>query len=173
MNLTKQDIDTGNFNPSECFKYAREIPDVNVAFKYPMDSFLKGDGYWDVNNSRDITEAHRIMFRTLMNLKFDEVYFMQEGQCDGEPWFILAKVKGFYIYFEASCDYTGFDCRGGGTFGYSNDWKTVWNMYCTNYFRTLVGSATHGGNNIADKLPWITAVKETEETEEIKEGITQ
>lgn len=153
--LSQQDIDTGNFNPSECFKFTGPILDVSTHFKYPMDSFLKGDGHWDVNNSKDITEAHRIMFRMLMNLKFDEVYFMQQGQCDGDSWFILAKVKAFYIYFEASCDLTGFDCRGGGTFGYSLDWKTVWNMYCTAYFRTLATQSYSGISTTLSKLSWV------------------
>jgi hypothetical protein len=56
--------------------------------------------------------------KTLNNNKF---YFIQIGENDGKSWNILTKINNNYIYFTASCDYTGFDCRGGGSFGYSTN----------------------------------------------------
>lgn len=147
--MTRQ-IGIENSNVSETFKYTGPILDVNVDFKYFMDSFLAGDEYWDVNNSHDITEADRELFRTLMNSKFDEIYFMQRGEPDGDAWLLLAKIHDTYICFEASCDYTGFDCRGGGTFGYSIDWPTVWNKYCSQIFRETV--AKHHGYDIGVQI---------------------
>jgi hypothetical protein len=57
------------------------------------------------------------------------VYWYQEGQNDEEEWIFIAKIKYGnkfkYIYYEAWCDYTGFDCQGGMYFQVSNSLKTL------------------------------------------------
>ena len=50
----------------------------------------------------------------------------------------LPKINKYYIYFDASCDYTGFHCRGGGTFAYNKDWKQLWNMNMTQSYRNII-----------------------------------
>ena len=46
-----------------------------------------------------------------------DIYWYIEGEHDEEDWEFLGKIKygdSFkYIYFNAWCDYTGFDCQGG------------------------------------------------------------
>lgn len=43
-----------------------------------------------------------------------EYYWIQEGMNDEEEWRCLCKLEnGYYVYYTASCDYTGFDCDGG------------------------------------------------------------
>ncbi len=43
-----------------------------------------------------------------------DYYWIQEGENDGEAWQCLCKLKnGCYVFYSASCDYTGFDCQGG------------------------------------------------------------
>jgi hypothetical protein len=43
-----------------------------------------------------------------------EYYWIKEGENDGDDWSCLCKLdNGAYAYYNASCDYTGFDCQGG------------------------------------------------------------
>lgn len=148
---TVEDIKTGNVDPSLCFKYTGSFDRTN--FEYPISALVDREGYWDINGKRNIrhdSEKHEIVvaegisdeeiakFKELINSEYDETYYIQQGECDYHSWYVLAKVKDCYIYFEASCDYTGFHCRGGGTFAYSTDWKTLWNMHTTNQFRSLI-----------------------------------
>ncbi len=43
-----------------------------------------------------------------------EYYWIKEGENDYEAWHCLCKLDtGYYAYYNASCDYTGFDCQGG------------------------------------------------------------
>jgi hypothetical protein len=40
---------------------------------------------------------------------------LDEGCNDGEPWIIVYKRNDDkYVYLEACCDYTGWDCQAGG-----------------------------------------------------------
>lgn len=42
-----------------------------------------------------------------------EYYWIKEGENDYESWDCLCKLdNGYYAYYTASCDYTGFDCQG-------------------------------------------------------------
>lgn len=44
------------------------------------------------------------------------VLHMAEGDNDGEPWVIVVRLRdGRFGYIKAGCDYTGWDCRAGGT----------------------------------------------------------
>ena len=83
-----------------------------------------------MNNSKTIAKENIEFCKKLIYLPYDEIYYLQEGQSDGDPWYIYAKVGEYYIHFEASCDYTGFHCQGG-SFSYSTEWKTLWNSYMT------------------------------------------
>lgn len=43
-----------------------------------------------------------------------EYYWIHEGHNDEEPWHCLCKLdNGYYAFYSAWCDYTGFDCQGG------------------------------------------------------------
>jgi hypothetical protein len=48
-----------------------------------------------------------------------EVYYSWEGTKDEENWASVGKLvidgRDHYFFFDAYCDYTGFDCRGGMT----------------------------------------------------------
>ena len=42
-----------------------------------------------------------------------EYYWVHQGEKDEEEWHMLCRLKnGCYVYYTASCDYTGFDCQG-------------------------------------------------------------
>lgn len=45
-----------------------------------------------------------------------EIFAMEEGENDGPSWVIAGRLNdGRYFYLEAGCDYTGWDCRAGGS----------------------------------------------------------
>ncbi len=61
--------------------------------------------------------------------KFEKTYFYQVGENDEERWiFFVRHQNGYYIFFEAGCDYTGFDCQGGGSITYSKNFYSIWKM---------------------------------------------
>jgi hypothetical protein len=47
------------------------------------------------------------------------VYMYQEGEHDIKPWYFIGLIENtkgiYYVYYEADCDYTGFDCQGSMT----------------------------------------------------------
>ena len=70
--------------------------------------------------------------------KLDKVIY-QIGENDGDSWICIGKrADGYYLFFEASCDYTGFDCEGGGQINYSKDWEYFWNKCLTNDGRNFL-----------------------------------
>lgn len=54
--------------------------------------------------------------------KVEHIDFEKEVKClytlgehDGASWILIDQLQsGLYFHFEASCDFTGFDCQGGG-----------------------------------------------------------
>lgn len=107
-------------------------------FEYPIQSFLERVGNWRVEKVLNPTgtlarclasEASDAPAPTeLLNHDlFEKVIFAQEGENDGDSWIIVAlHQNGYYILFDASCDYTGFDCQGGGLLLYT---KSASDMY--------------------------------------------
>jgi hypothetical protein len=78
--------------------------------------------------------------KDLLNIDtWKKIYYYQEGENNWKEWIIACKNKdNVYVYFRASCDYTGFDCQGGGDVSYSKDRNTFWN-YCLDQFgRNLI-----------------------------------
>lgn len=139
-------IKKGFIDPVICFDTNYDFNSYN--FLYPIQSFLDGEGSWDYNGKScvkdefdpkvNITTEDITNFKDLINNKYSEIYYLQQGENDGDTWFIVAKSKGYYIYFEASCCYTGFDVIGGGSFCFNKDWKTFWNMCTTNESRMMI-----------------------------------
>jgi hypothetical protein len=57
-----------------------------------------------------------------------EHIWVREGEPDGEDWIscgVLA--SGVYFLYQASCDFTGFDCRGDMRLWLSRSWETIVN----------------------------------------------
>ena len=136
-------IEQGNMLPEICFD--RQVITANCLkdFEYPFRNFLSHNddwkrGCWDMNNKRDITNDDKELFKRLVYGKWDMLYCLQTSGDNQEWWFLLAKVGDYYISFDASTGYTGFMTGGGGDFGYSTDWKTLWNNYSTKDLRNTV-----------------------------------
>lgn len=63
-----------------------------------------------------------------------EYYWIHEGENDEEPWMCLCKLSNEqgsegdrYVFYSASCDYTGFDCQGGMEMVISKDINKLFN----------------------------------------------
>lgn len=125
-------IVNGNINPHDYFTITH-TPFAD--FDYPLSAFLCEEGEWQINN-QDWTKASALFCQQL--LKQYHVYFYRVGEHDSDSWIIIGQSDTYYIYFEASCDYTGFDCRGGGDFYYHTDWTYLWNMCITDCCRKLM-----------------------------------
>lgn len=95
-------------------------------FQYPFNSCGEY-GNWSISSKGDIPILGIKYLLDSENLKKSTIYFHQYGQNDEKAWIFVAKFPiGAYVYFNAWCDYTGFDCRGGGSLRYANDWNTFW-----------------------------------------------
>jgi len=83
---------------------------------YAVQSYQNVIGSWKVTGvPSDSLKEYDAGETSLTTETVEKVYFFQEGRNDELPWIIVGKMKnGDYFAFEASCDYTGFDCRGGG-----------------------------------------------------------
>lgn len=83
------------------------------------------------NKNEKLTEKHsldKIDFTT----DLDKLYFYQEGCNDEDPWILIGKLhkcekfkNGLYFHFKASCDFTGFDCQGGGIISLESDLQSL------------------------------------------------
>lgn len=104
-------------------------------FIYPIRSLLENEGEWDINSIPLVKEPSDEQKMKISDLYLiDKAYFYQYGEHDEQSWLLIGKVNDIYgkvnnLYYslEASCDYTGFGCQGGGSLHYYDDWKTLWN----------------------------------------------
>jgi len=96
-------------------------------FEYPIKSYFSWEGEWQygpILYESPVTCSEKEMLDTT---KFVKVFLAQPGENDEEAWkFLVKHENGCYIFFDASCDYTGFDCQGGGKIFYSKDPKQMW-----------------------------------------------
>lgn len=107
------------------------------AFEYPMSSCERDEGRWEIQRSYPVLDLASLLDRD--TLKKSKVYFSQIGMKDEEAWiFIIKRPDGIYEYFDASCDYTGFDCYGGGIIRYARDWKTFWEKCLDTHGRSCI-----------------------------------
>lgn len=76
----------------------------------------------------------------LLNINaWTKIYYYQEGANEWKEWIIIFKHKnGYYAYFRASCDYTGFECQGGGQVSFSKNRNKFWNFGLDQIGRNLL-----------------------------------
>ena len=123
-------------------------------FDYPIGSFTgkcdvkcgdkcyihRQEGSWTFQplideDKTDVLESDMVDYK-----QFEKVYYARPGANDEENWTFLVKHQnGYYVYFDAGCDYTGFDCQGGGTITYSRDSKKMWTLGLTKEMRQNLG----------------------------------
>ena len=105
-------------------------------FEYPLYSFFRKEGNWDYGPVFRDPVSNLSPKEMLDPATFETVYYQEPGRNDGEAWvFLVLTTRGYYIYFEASCDFTGFDCKGGVKIIYSKDPEKMWNFGLTDSMR--------------------------------------
>lgn len=174
-------------------KYTKpNYEELEKHFRYPIDSFLNGDGSWTYNDidllymtyrhcdppyiplRRHKTFSQKYIYcnlklisyicknngkichknknedrhmdsypsigpNDLLDIKtWKKIYYCQKGHNDDQEWVIFCKTSdNVYIYLRASCDYTGFDCQGGGMISFSKNKQYIWSLGLDNFGRTL------------------------------------
>lgn len=119
-------------------------------FDYPIGAFTgyytwndgeytHQDGHWNCGPVIG-EEKSNVSDKDMMDYKqFEKVYYAKPGMNDEENWTFLVKHKnGYYIFFDAGCDFTGFDCQGGGNITYSLDGQKMWTLGLTNDMRNIL-----------------------------------
>jgi hypothetical protein len=67
-----------------------------------------------------------------------EYYWIYDGENDGEAWYCLCKLKNScYVFYKASCDYTGFDCQGSMIMFISKNKEKLFYEALNNFEREL------------------------------------
>lgn len=89
---------------------------------YAYQSYLDNEGDWYVSGCPQpgmyeyTTECREIV----------RLFSYQEGKNDSDSWIMFGELKdGSVFHFEGSCDYTGFDCQGGGQMVIAPDWENL------------------------------------------------
>lgn len=148
----------GNVDPGMCFNlYKLTVTDYEQ-FEGPINSLMGNEGRWIINNFSMCTSYDMnliIMAEKVLDLALIEayaIYYLDEkfNKYLGEPrWmlrfeetsenrrFLVGKINEYFVYFEAECNYSGFDF-GGGSLSYNTDWKTFWNFSLTQEAREFL-----------------------------------
>ena len=90
---------------------------------YALHSYLNDIGDWSV---RGTPQENMKTYSTERKFDILSVISYSEGENEGEPWVMFGNLRdGSVFHFHASCDYTGFDCQGGGVITYSPNWTNL------------------------------------------------
>ena len=62
----------------------------------------------------------------ILRVDVAEILAMDEGEKDERTWMLACKLNdGRYLYIEAGCDYTGWDCQASGSAWVANDLQSL------------------------------------------------
>ena len=92
--------------------------DIFYHMCYPLEYqylFEKRTSPWEM---QEIDHRYLENFR-IESHQIDRLYLLEEGERDYvKPWDLMCRLNvdgvKYFVSMGASCDYTGFDCRGGG-----------------------------------------------------------
>ncbi len=90
--------------------------DLFKYLQYPFSYINKEENYIISDICTGLINEEPINIGDFPN-NISEYYWVHEGENEEEDWHLLCKINtddnsSAYIYYTASCDYTGFDCRG-------------------------------------------------------------
>ncbi|WP_419832131.1 hypothetical protein [Endozoicomonas atrinae] len=91
---------------------------------YAYTSYINDVGSWQ---TRGTPQPGMTEYSTECK-DIDKVFSYQEGENDGDSWIMFGELKdGSVFHFSGSCDYTGFDCEGGGMMIVAPNWEDLFN----------------------------------------------
>ncbi|WOG30146.1 hypothetical protein [Endozoicomonas sp. 8E] len=114
---------------------------------YAYRSYLSEDGDWQV---RGTPQAGMVEYSTDREFEIKRVISYSEGERDEAPWVMFGELHdGSAFHFSASCDYTGFDCQGGGVITYAPNWVDLLNNLSPRALDYLIGNLNTSDEFIA------------------------
>jgi hypothetical protein len=133
--IIKQHIKFESINDWEdefCFEPFFYVQDVYCDYDVPANFEWVGTlenekPYIELSTMIKNTEAQYGVHKyNLVSTNINEVYFFQNGVHDEDEWYLFGKIEKTWFFMVASCDYTGFDCRGSIRFYFSDDpWSLI------------------------------------------------
>jgi len=101
-------------------------------------------------------------------MTMDRIYDFNEGSNDDAPWTIVGRMEvndtTVFIYWHASCDYSGFDCRGGMKFYIARDLQTLVDLGMSEYERSEFNSIA---SRINSYIPILTKKRPNDSSDSI------
>ena len=89
---------------------------------YAYSSYLSDVGSWE---TRGCPQAGMHEYKTECR-ELARVFSYQDGENDERPWIMYGELKdGSVFHFSGGCDYTGFDCQGGGEMIIAPNWENL------------------------------------------------
>ena len=130
-------------NISQCLTEAQ----WEAIFSYPFD-YMGGFEFKKFSKENTISADLKGDYLKDYN-NIDKLYYHHEGYNDGDSWYFICQMKnGIYASFDASCDYTGFDCRGDGYISYSDNWTTFCKECITKKEKLLIKNYYNNVDNV-------------------------
>ena len=143
------------------FRKANNQPD-STDLDYPYScidgghylSLENGRGYhygYSLNPDSDVCIVKRLITQTSIPDAGDfpdsvhKYIWIHPGRYDEENWYALMVLNdGRYAFYEAGCDYTGFDCRGYMNLYIDSSWSDIINFGLTDdaYIRYLAETSS-------------------------------
>lgn len=158
-------------NSSECEPFFSSIKEEvrNIVFTpveidgsfwegdYAWSSYLADEGSWE---TRGTPQPGMIEYTTECR-EIDKVFSYQEGENDEENWIMFGELKDGSVYkFEGGCDYTGFDCRGGGELILAPGWRNLFDNLTAYDVGSFIDNMNQGSVELKQALNDISDSKE-------------
>ncbi len=100
----------------------KEINERTWRRDYAFHSYCSDTGSW---NTRGVPQPGMIAYETECR-DIKRVFSYQKGENEETDWIMSGELEdGSVFYFQGSCDYTGFDCQGGGKMILAPRWDNL------------------------------------------------
>lgn len=119
----------------EEMRFGASDDDKAIALRYMLDDYD-----WQQAVSEEVIGANAVSMDRVA-----EVLAYSNGENDGRDWIALFRLDDDrFAFLSAGCDYTGWDCRSGGTVKYDADLGALIRMGMTLEERERLGCTIEG-----------------------------
>ncbi|WP_257293731.1 hypothetical protein [Endozoicomonas sp. YOMI1] len=109
-------------HPKSSSKQPMEIANEEWKGDYAYSSYLSEIGEWE---TRGCPQPGMHEYQTECR-DIARVFSYQEGENETDSWIMSGELEDCSVfYFEGECDFTGFDCRGGGEMIIAPTWENL------------------------------------------------
>ena len=122
-------------NPKSSSMHPLEIAKDEWMDNYAYTSFLRNEGDWE---ARGCPQPGMHEYKTECR-EIARVFSYQEGENEEESWIMFGElVDGSVFHFTGGCNYTGFDCQGGGEMVIAPNWENLFDNLTHNDFENFI-----------------------------------